>query len=88
MLGEWISEGAGEVATSLPKIEVKAGEQLWFVVDSRGDQGFDGFRWTPLLFTGEEEVANASTEFSGPGLEPLAQLAQVLLLSHEFCYID
>ena len=88
MLGEWISEGAGEVATSLPKIEVKAGEQLWFVVDSRGDQGFDGFRWTPLLFKGEEEVANASTEFSGPGLEPLAQLAQVLLLSNEFFYID
>ncbi|MEJ6560386.1 MAG: DUF1549 and DUF1553 domain-containing protein [Akkermansiaceae bacterium] len=88
VLGEWKAGPTEKVPTLLRKVEVKAGEQLWFVVDSRGDQGFDSFRWAPRLFDEVGKVADASEEFVGPGLRPLAQLAQVLLLSNEFFYID
>ncbi|MDB4262563.1 DUF1553 domain-containing protein, partial [bacterium] len=88
VLGAWKAGPTEKVPTLLRKVEVKAGEQLWFVVDSRGDQGFDSFRWVPRLFDEVGKVADASEEFVGPGLRPLAQLAQVLLLSNEFFYID
>ncbi|MGJ8695514.1 MAG: DUF1549 and DUF1553 domain-containing protein [Verrucomicrobiaceae bacterium] len=88
VLGEWPVGPAGEVSTEVGGIVVGAGEELWFVVDSRGDQGFDSFQWSPRLMDGAEEVAHAASGFCGPGLEPMAQLAQVLLLSNEFFFID
>ena len=88
VLGEWVIDPKKQKATKLEGISVKAGEQLWFVVDSRGDQSHDSFHWAPRLSDAQGEVANAQSEFAGPGLKPLAQLAQVLLLSNEFFFID
>ena len=67
---------------------MKAGEHLWFAVDSRGEQSHDSFYWAPRLSDVRGEVANAKDEFGGLGLKPLAQLAQVLLLSNEFFFVD
>ena len=88
VLGEWLVDQGKESATRLTGVKVKAGEHVWFVVDSRGEQSHDSFNWAPRLSDARGEVANANDEFGGLGLRPLAQLAQVLLLSNEFFFVD
>ena len=88
VLGEWPVDQGKESATRLTGVKVKAGEHLWFVVDSRGEHSHDSFNWAPRLSDARGEVANAKDEFGGLGLKPLAQLAQVLLLSNEFFFVD
>lgn len=88
ILREWTALPAQKTPTAFEGITVKKGEQLWFVVDSRGDQAFDGFHWRPRLSDEKGEVAHAQKDFCGPGLAPKAQLAQALLLSNEFFYLD
>jgi len=88
LLGEWTLAPGHGVSTSIPDIEMKAGDSLLFIVDSQGDQGFDGFHWAPKLSDGRGSITDAKEDFAGPGLEPLAQLAQVLLLSNEFFFVD
>jgi len=88
ILGEWTLEPTLGVPTTLSDIEVEAGGELWFVADSRGDVAFDGFKWEPVISDEKGIIANAKADFGGPGLPPLAQLAQALLLSNEFFYVD
>ena len=88
VLGEWVIDPKKQKATKLEGVSLKAGEQLWFVVDCRGQHSHDSFNWAPRISDARGEVANAKNEFGGPGLKPLAQLAQVLLLSNEFFFID
>lgn len=88
VLGQWQVNPASKKRTKRLKIEVKKGEQLWCVVESMGNQDSDGFNWDPKFLHGKTEVANAVKEFTGPGLPPRAQLAQALLLSNEFFYLD
>ena len=88
VLAEWKLNPASKKRTKHLNIQVKKGEQLWCVVDSRGDQNSDSFNWNPKFFDGQTEVGNATKEFTGPGLPPRAQLAQALLLSNEFFYLD
>lgn len=88
ILGQWEVGPASKKRTKRLKIRVKKGEQLWCVVESLGDQDSDSFHWDPKFFTGKKELGNANKEFTGPGLPPRAQLAQALLLSNEFFYLD
>lgn len=88
ILGEWTLNPTEGVPTKLKGIEVKAGDELWFVADSRGEVAFDSFRWAPKLSDLKGLISDAKNDFAGPGLPPQAQLAQALLLSNEFFYID
>lgn len=87
-LGEWILDPAQETPTPVNDLEVTAGESLLFVVDSRQDQAFDGFQWAPKISDDLGMIADAHADFAGPGLDPMAQLAQALLLSNEFFFVD
>ncbi len=88
ILGEWTLNPTEGVPTKLKGIEVKEGDELWFVADSRGEVAFDSFRWVPKISDLKGLISDAENDFSGPGLAPQAQLAQTLLLSNEFFYID
>jgi hypothetical protein len=88
ILGEWTLNPTDDVSTNLKGIRVEAGDELWFVADSRGEVAFDSFRWAPQISDLKGLISDAENDFSGPGLPPQAQLAQALLLSNEFFYID
>jgi hypothetical protein len=88
ILGEWTLEPTQGVPTIVKDVRVKAGEELWFVVDSRENSDFDSFRWTPLISDQHGPISNAKDDFAGPGLPAFAQLSQALLLSNEFFYVD
>jgi len=88
ILGEWTLNPTEGVPTKLKGIEVKEGDELWFVADSRDEVAFDSFRWAPKISDLKGLISDAENDFSGPGLAPQAQLAQTLLLSNEFFYID
>ena len=91
-----------EAQTKLDRVEVKSGDTIDFVVDSRGEVGFDDFVWSPALRLQTLQVAaagdegakawNAAKDFAGPGgdgkLSPWEKYAQVLLLSNEFMFVD
>ncbi len=88
VLGEWTLEPAESVPTNLKNIEIKAGGELWFVADSRNNSAFGSFQWAPKISDQKGLISDAKNDFAGPGLPPLAQLAQALLLSNEFFYLD
>jgi hypothetical protein len=78
------------VATELSAITVERGETLDFVVDSVGDYEADDFQWSPVVKSGEK-VWDARKDFAGPRMKkltPREQLAQVLLLTNEFAFLD
>jgi len=92
--GTWVAHG-GKVATPVPRVEVKAGEAIDFVVDCRANHDFDSFTWAPTLRALDGQPGRASwdarADFAGPPPEPLTPLeayAQVLLLTNEFMYVD
>ncbi len=78
------------VTTELIGIAVERGETIDFVVDSDGDYEADDFQWSPVVAVGEKKW-DAGKEFAGPPirkLRPREQLAQVLLLTNEFAFLD
>ena len=80
------------------ELDVEAGETLDFVVDFRANLNSDQFLWAPTIeAAGATELPlserhwNAEKNFAGQpmtNLKPLEQLAQVLLLSNEFMFVD
>jgi hypothetical protein len=88
VLGKWTIDPGKKSATSLADVSIQAGEEISFVIESRDDPSFDSFHWAPRISDERGLFANAATDFSGPGLPPLAQLAQALVLSNEFFYLD
>ena len=85
-----------EQSTNLQNVRVSAGQTIEFVTDLKGTLSHDSFQWpAEIIFTktdGNGRISSvAEKEFSGPGptsLDPWSQLAQVLLLSNEFQFID
>ncbi len=78
------------VDTPLRGVWVAAGETIDFVVDSDGDYEADDFQWAPVVKIGGREW-DARKEFAGPPAPRLngrEQLAQVLLLTNEFAFLD
>jgi hypothetical protein len=80
---------------SIPKLEVKKGDTIDFVVDSHGDLNSDSFNWVPVVksLSPDASVWDAKKDFSGPKepfapLTPWEKLAQVLLMSNELAFVD
>src|SRR5690606_36857850 len=87
----------GKRAMSIPRVEVKKGDTIDFVVDSNGDLASESFNWAPsikaLWTTAGAAEWKAKEGFSGPvvpapPLGPWEELAQVLLMSIELGFVD
>jgi hypothetical protein len=87
--------------TRLEPLTVKKGDMLDFVVDFRADLNSDDFEWSPTIKVldaaakaDEPRAWDARKEFAGTPAAPPAplnaweQLAQVLLASNEFLFVD
>jgi hypothetical protein len=77
------------------ELDVKTGDTVDFVTDCRRDPSYDGFQWTCAIeLRSSDEGAlrfSWSEEFAGPAppaLTPLQRLAQTLLMTNEFVFID
>ena len=79
--------------------EVKRGDIISFIVSSENDTNSDSFDWQPTISRADnsELLTNAKTDFCGSdrwplgrqkSQSPLSQLAQVLLMSNEFMFVD
>jgi hypothetical protein len=87
-------------ATLIPTVEVVAGEILDFTVDCRETTTSDGYRWSPVLRSlqmpeqasgFQKTVWDAQADFVAPPpprLTPLEQMAQALLMTNEFMFVD
>jgi cytochrome c553 len=88
------------VDTVQKSIPVQAGDTIDFLVDPLSDSDNDGFVW-PVTITYQEPDSgrakhawSSEADFSGPPgdgslpLTPWEQLAQVLMLSNEFLFVD
>ena len=101
-LGEWIVDRTKGIAapTMLQRVTVKAGEILDFTVDCRDTNTSDGFRWVPTIRLlvmpekapkGMQTVWDPQADFKAPPppkLTPLEQMAQALIITNEFMFID
>ena len=76
--------------TNLNGIKVEKGDTISFIVDARLDPENDAFTWSPVIKSGEQ-TWNAKKDFAGPSpqrLDVWARLAQVLLETNEFAFVD
>jgi len=100
VLGSWTLHNA-QTNASLASVTLQKGDTLDFVVDIRANLNSDDFKWSPVITRlgpkeppSETAVWNAKEEFGGPQpaamkpLSPWEKLAQVLLLSNEFAFVD
>lgn len=78
-------------------LSVQSGESLALAIGNEGDHSYDGFEWKLALHEDGRLVTDALRDFCGPERWPLdrarpqlpiAQLAQVLLMSNEFQFVD
>ncbi len=102
LLGEWILDrvNLSSSPTVLPMLKISAGETLDFTVDCRETTSGDGYRWGPVIRSlrppeeapkGMQTVWDAQADFKAPPppkLSPLQQIAQALLMTNEFMFID
>lgn len=84
-------------AIVVDKLEVRAGETVTFAVGCEGDTNSDSFEWKLAVFEGDHLITDAKQDFCGADgwplnrtkpQTPLAQLAQVLMMSNEFQFVD
>jgi hypothetical protein len=95
LLGAWFLHNS-ESDANLYGIAVEAGDTLDFVVDIKAELNSDEHKWSPMVTQVESEnmAWNAEAEFAGPfeplpvPLAPWEKLAQVLLSSNEFLFVD
>ena len=96
--GRWTAHQQS-VNTFAPAIQVRRGESLDFIVFCRADENSDSFHWSSKLAATDKrlkKVWDFTADFpKGPNpqtpdapLTPWEQLAQVLLLSNEFQFVD
>ncbi|MFM7208365.1 MAG: hypothetical protein ACKOY8_00905 [Verrucomicrobiota bacterium] len=92
VLKEWIIPGEVPTKTPLPRVSLASGEELFFIVDCHGDSNSDGFQWKPVVKSAAtgETVASAARDFAlkPDPQSPWSALAQTLLQSNEFNFID
>jgi hypothetical protein len=90
-----------DVTTNITGVNVKKGDTIDFVVESRATTDFDSFTWSPnvKLTPPNATVAggvgvvesDAQRDFAGASstaMSPWEKYAQVLLLSNEFAFVD
>lgn len=85
----------GEAKTATPPLQVVAGDVVDFIVGPRGSSVADGHGWVAEVIgiggPAKGKKWNSRTGFlppPPPPLEPLAQLAQALLITNEFIFLD
>jgi hypothetical protein len=100
-LGSWIVQH-GKQDTAFAHIDVIKGATVDFIVDCRANPEFDTFNWAPAIsaVNAEKDALagltiewDARQDFSGPKaptqpLDAWGRLAQVLLMSNEFAFLD
>jgi hypothetical protein len=102
-LGSWNAFN-NQVATRVPRFEVKAGDTLDFVTECRANDNSDAFQWSPVIKMVQETgevMAGLSREWSAEGnfagmnnkpakksLSSWEKYAHVLLLSNEASFIN
>ena len=102
-LGSWLIAD-GEVSTRVGRTDVQAGDTLDFIVDCLQSPSYDTYQWAPVVralraaegqlergrvWNAAADFAAASQQLTTPaGLDPWVQLAQVLLVSNEFAFVD
>jgi hypothetical protein len=95
IIGSW-EVFHSEATTAPAQIVVEPGETIDFVTDCRSGVEHDTFGWTVTLrlaSAASEDVQmwDSASGFHGPLVSPLSrweQLAQVLLMSNEFAFVD
>ena len=101
VLGQWHVRNSS-ADTNLPEVKVEAGETIDFVVEAGPTDAFDGFAWAPKLRLVGPSVAGGSAEFDANAdfstgnvkqtppqrLTPWARLAQVLMASNEYMFVE
>ena len=91
-VGEWTAQHS-ESDTEVQEFDVHAGDVIDFVVDCRTNENHDSFQWRfRVNLSGPGRGEWKSVEgFAGPQPQPLGswgRLAQALLLSNEFAFVD
>jgi hypothetical protein len=88
---------AGSQPMELPHLRVAKGEIITFAVGSEGSTDSDSFGWIPQIFQDGELLTDAERDFCDKDgwpvkrpkpQSPLSQLAQVLMMSNEFQFLD
>jgi len=101
VLGSWTLHNS-QTNALLAGVTAKKGDTLDFVVDIRANLNSDDFKWSPVVKVADAAIVSpdavaewsAKHEFIGPQpapmrpLGPWEKLAQVLLLSNEFAFVD
>ena len=92
-LAEWIIEPKQGVAAPITNIDLKAGEILDFIVESRGDENSDSYVWRAVLRATDGTTYGTQSQFHGPlsDRRPLTaweRYAQALLGTNEFAFVD
>ena len=92
-LAEWVVEPKQSAPPPVSNVDLKAGESLDFVVESRGDENSDTFQWRATIRASDGTVFSSQTQFRGPlaesrPLSPWEKLAQTLLETNEFDFVD
>jgi hypothetical protein len=90
LLGEWKLQPNSAASATVPTVTVEAGESIDFLLDSDGDTNSDSFNWVPKIkdLASGKPIADAKLDFSGPGPNPWQELAQALLCTNEFVFVD
>jgi hypothetical protein len=92
VLGEWNLHNV-KTQVEFERVAVEKGDTIDFVVDIRGGLNNDDFLWAPTIQIAEQ-TWDSKKEFRGPvevlpePLTPWASLAQALLISNEFVFVD
>lgn len=95
VVGDAVAHNSAE-RIEVESVEVAAGDTVDFVVDCRSGESHDSFRWGVrlelMLPDGSQQAWNSREDFNGrpkpESLSPLAQLAQTLLMTNEFIFVD
>lgn len=95
IVGAWDAHHKEEVTNPAP-FAVQAGDTIDFIVDSRAGVDSDTFNWTVTMRlkttdNEPEQVLESTAGFHGrisPPLTRWQELAQVLLMSNEFAFVD
>jgi hypothetical protein len=95
VVGAWEAHN-NEQVTNAAQLAIKAGDTVDFITDHRATLDTDSFDWTVTMRlkasdSAPEQVWDSAAGFHGPLTPPLTrwqELAQVLLMSNEFAFVD